>query len=185
MTETQMITVEQAAPEAALSLHQSLGPVATSTLKRMFRDPRVLEEHDCRDLIAALSRAVELAPAVPEIRVMLGMALCVNLQAQEAMEHLREAVRQAPSCFIARLKLGELLMRLRICDQAEEHTHQAACLAANDIQAELARRQAASIRQMRREGIERGGYAGLLSWTKSFTRRRKAQAGLSALAVSE
>ena len=74
------------------------------------------------------------------------------------MEQLREATRQAPDCFIARLKFGELLMRLRICSQAAEETQKAAQLAANDFQAELARKQAATIRTMLREGIERGGY---------------------------
>jgi hypothetical protein len=57
------------------------------------------------------------------------MALCVDLQAQEAMEELRQAVALAPECFVARLKFGELLMRLRICDQAAEHTEIAAQLA--------------------------------------------------------
>ncbi len=129
---------------------------------RMFRDPRVLEPDERGDLIAQLRTAVELEPHVPEIRVLLGMALCVDLQAQEALEQLREATRQAPDCFIARLKFGELLMRLRICDQAAEETQKAAQLATNDFQADLARKQAATIRTMRREGIERGGYGSLL-----------------------
>ena len=73
-----------------------------------------------------------------------------------------KSTRQAPDCFIARLKFGELLMRLRICDQAAEQTQKAAELAANDIQADLARRQAATIRTMRREGIERGGLGAIL-----------------------
>ena len=76
------------------------------------------------------------------------MALCVDLQAQEAMEELREAVPLAPDCFIARLKFGELLMRLRICDQAAEETQKAAQLATNDVQSDLARKQAATIRTM-------------------------------------
>ena len=50
------------------------------------------------------------------------MALCVDLQAQEALEANARGCQQAPDCFIARLKFGELLMRLRICDQAAEHT---------------------------------------------------------------
>jgi hypothetical protein len=116
---------------------------------------------------------------------MFGMALCVDLRVQEAMTHMRQAVEQNPHCYIAQLKLGELLMRLRICDQAAGHTHQAALLAENDIQAELARRQAAAIRQMRREGIERGGYTGLLSWARAFGRRRTGQRSQAALAVSE
>ena len=43
-------------------------------------------------------------------------------------------------------------------DKAEEHTRPAALLAQNMAQSELARRQAATIRTMKREGIERGGY---------------------------
>jgi hypothetical protein len=90
------------------------------------------------------------------------MTLCVNYDGQSALEELREACRLAPDSFIAQLKFGELLMRLRICDQAEEHTQWAAELATTSLQAELARRQAATIRTMRREGIERGGYGKLL-----------------------
>jgi hypothetical protein len=53
-------------------------------------------------------------------------------------------------------------MRLRICDQAAEQTHRAAQLAANPLQSDLARKQAATIRTMSREGIERGGYKNIL-----------------------
>lgn len=169
----------------SLELRQALGPKGAQTLQRMFRDPRVLEPSERADLIACLSKAVEALPGVPEIRVILGMALCVDLRAQEAITQLREAVERDPDCYIAQLKLGELLMRLRICDQAAVHTHRAAVLAANDIQAELARRQAANIRQMLREGIERGGYRGMFSWAKGIIRRRSSQSGQPALAVSE
>ena len=172
-------------PEASHALQQALGPNSTRTLQRMFRDPRVLDTAERADLIASLSRAVEQLPRVPELRVMLGMALCVELRAQEAMTHLRTAVEQNPDCYIAQLKLGELLMRLRICDQAAEHTHRAAVLANNNVQSELARRQAATIRQMQREGIERGGYRSALGWLKTFGKRRSSQAGQPALAVSE
>ena len=156
--------------------------VAIQSMPRISRMARGIEQRDsrfaacacsailacwsrtsARDLIAQLRTAVELEPHVPEIRVLLGMALCVDLQAQEALEQLREAARQAPDCFIARLKFGELLMRLRICSQAAEETQKAAQLATNDFQAELARKQAATIRTMLREGIERGGYGSLLS----------------------
>jgi len=190
MSESQMTILE---PEnelvslqtASLVLQQTLGPKSTKALQRMFRDPRVLDSGERSDLIASLSSAVELMPRVPEIRVMLGMALSVELRAQEAMTHLRTAVDQNPNCYIAQLKLGELLMRLRICDQAAEHTHRAAVLAANDVQSDLARRQAATIRQMQREGIERGGYRSALGWLKNFGRRRSSQSVQPALAVSE
>lgn len=157
--------------ETPLALPHALEPTAARMLERMFRDPRVLEPHERGELIARLRQAVELAPQVPEVRVLLGMALCVDLQAQEALEELRAAVNTAPDCFIARLKFGELLMRLRVCDQAAEHTHRAAQLAANAPQSELARRQAAQIRTMLREGIERGGYAGVLSRLLRFGRK--------------
>ena len=148
-----------------------VGPAASNQLLRMFRDPRVLEPEERRSLVTELRRAVELAPQMAEVRVLLGMALCVDIQAQEALEVLREAVRMAPDSFIARLKFGELLMRLRICDQAAEETHQAALLAANAAQSELARRQAATIRTMLREGIERGGYRTLFSGLLRFRRK--------------
>jgi hypothetical protein len=140
-------------------------------LQRMFRDPRVLEPGERGNLIAQLRSAVELEPRVPELRVLLAMALCVDLHAQEALEHLREATLQAPDCFVARLKFGELLMRLRVCAQAAEETQKAAQLATNDFQSDLARKQAAVIRTMLREGIERGGYRNLLSRLIPFRRR--------------
>ena len=185
------ITIQQSSeaaasvPATSLALQQTLRPKTTKSLQQMFRDPRVLESDERGDLIASLSKAVEIFPAVPEVRVMLGMALCVDLRAQEAMTRLREAVEQDPQCYIAQLKLGELMMRLRICDKAADHTHQAARLAANDMQAELARRQAATIRQMQREGVERGGYGGVLAWAKNFGKRRSSQPRQPALAVSE
>jgi len=154
-----------------LSWPTTLRGEATDALLRMFRDPRVLEPAECRDLITRLKSVVDLEPRVPELRVLLGMALCVDLQPQEALEQLREATCQAPDCFIAHLKFGELLMRLRICDRAAEETHKAAQLASNAIQSELARKQAATIRTMLREGIERGGYGNLLSRLIPFRRR--------------
>ena len=153
------------------AISAALRPGTANLLERMFRDPRVLESHERLDLVAQLRSAVELAPQVVELRVMLGMALCVNLEAQEAMEELREAINIAPDSFIAQLKYGELMMRLRVCDKAAEHTHEAARLATNPMQSDLARKQAATIRTMMREGIERGGYGGLLS--RVFRKDRK------------
>jgi hypothetical protein len=150
-----------------------LGAETCNLLQRMFRDPRLLEPSERGDLIAQLRTAVELEPRITELRVLLGMALCVDLKAQEALEQLREAAHQAPDCFIARLKFGELLMRLRICTQAADETQKAAQLAGNDFQAELARKQAAEIRKMLREGIERGGYRNTLSRLIPFRRRSK------------
>lgn len=149
--------------QATLALPSVLPSSAQNHLLRMFRDPYVLQPGERTELVAALREAVALEPGVPEFRVLLGMALCVNLEAQDALEELREAARLAPYNFAARLKLGELLMRLRIGDQALEQTRLAAELATNALQSELARKQSAAIRTMQREGIERGGYGKVLS----------------------
>ena len=73
-------------------------------------------------------------------------------------------------------------MRLRICDQAAEHTQEAARLASNSVQSEMARRQAATIRTMLREGIERGGYGRLLPRILPF-RRKSAQQDIAPVLV--
>lgn len=172
-------------PSSHLTLPAVLGQDASDQLQRMFRDPRVLQPNERQDLIARLREAVELAPQVPEIRVMLGMALCVDLQAQEAMEQMRQAVQQAPDSFIARLKFGELLMRLRICDQAAEHTQKAAEFASNEVQSDMARRQAATIRTMRREGIERGGFNSLRSRLIPRSRKSRQQDSQPVLAATK
>ena len=170
---------------AQIALPTVLGVDASNQLMRMFRDPRVLEPHERGNLIAQLRKAVDLAPYVAEVRVLLGMALCVDLQVQDALEELREAARVAPDSFIARLKFGELLMRLRICGQATEETHQAALLASNAAQSELARKQAATIRVMTREGIERGGYGGYISRLFRFRRNSKQQSNTPVLVGSK
>jgi hypothetical protein len=106
------------------------------------------------------------------------MALCVNFEVPDAIEEIRESVRLAPDSFIANLKMGELWMRLRVMGKAEEHTQRAARLASNLAQAELARRQGASIRDMKRAGIERGGYKSpwtLVTRVARLLRRRQPQ----------
>ena len=127
-------------------------------LMRMFADPYILEKDERASLVTQLRDCVTQYPEVSELRVLLGMALSVNLDAQAAIEELRESVRLAPNSFIAQLKFGELWMHLRVVDKAEEHTRQAALLSQSLAQSELARRQAATLRAMKREGIERGGY---------------------------
>ncbi len=136
----------------------SMSANTQNLLLRMFADPYLLEKEDRCSLVDQLRECVDRYPEVSELRVLLGMALCVNLDAQGAIGQLEESVRLAPNSFIAQLKLGELWMRLRAMEKAEEHTRLAGLLAQSLAQSELARRQAATIRTMRREGIERGGY---------------------------
>jgi len=135
-----------------------VSPRTQLLLGRMFADPHLLEKPERTELVAQLRECVAANPHVSELRVLLGMALCVNFEVPDAIEELRESVRLAPDSFIAQLKMGELWMRLRVMPKAEEHTHAAARLATNRAQSELARRQAASIRTMKQAGIERGGY---------------------------
>ena len=104
------------------------------------------------ELVQGLRECVAAHPDVSELRVLFGMALCVDFQVPDAIEELREGVRLAPDSFIAQLKMGELWMRLRVIEKAEEHTRQAALLAQNMAQSELARRQAATIRTYCRTG---------------------------------
>ena len=136
----------------------SIKPETQARLLRMFADPYLLEKEDRIALIEQLRECVNRYPQVSELRVLLGMALCVNLDVHPAIDELKESVKLAPNSFIAQLKLAELWMRLRVIDKAEEHTRLAALLAQNLAQADLARKQAATIRTMKREGIERGGY---------------------------
>ena len=159
--EIREMTVSQ--ESAPMLFSRAIATRTRSNLVRMFRDPYILEKEERVELIRQLREAIALEPDVPELRVLLGMTLCVNFEAQIAMEVLREAVQLAPENFLARLKFGELLMRLRVCSPAMEHTQIAANLAANPVQSELARRQAAALRTMMREGVERGNYGKLIS----------------------
>jgi hypothetical protein len=149
----------------------SITPQTQGLLLRMFADPYLLETEEKTALVAQLRECVAKFPEVSELRVLLGMALCVNLDVHPAIEELKESVRLAPNSFIAQLKMGELWMRLRVCDKAEEHTKLAALLAQNLAQSELARKQAATLRTMRRNGIERGGYKTPFSSVMALLRR--------------
>ncbi len=131
---------------------------AKGLMLRMFADPYLLSKDEKAALARGLRACVRANPQVAELRVLLGMALCVNFEVPDAIEELRESVRLNPHCYIAQLKMGELWMRLRVMDKAEEHTRRAGLLASNMAQSELARRQAAAIRAMKQAGIERGGY---------------------------
>jgi hypothetical protein len=170
-------------PSAILA---SVPATTQQNLLRMFADPRTLAKDERSDLVAQLQACVVQHPKVSELRVLLGMALCVNLDAQAAMEELGEAVALAPDSFIAHLKMGELWMRLRVCRKAEDHTRQAALLAQNAAQSEMARRQATTIRTMLREGIERDGYQSpwlLLGRLKRLWTRNRRQAESEELAT--
>jgi hypothetical protein len=164
----------------------SIRPQTQELLLRMFADPYLLEKADRVTLVEQLRECVSRYPQVSELRLLLGMALCVNLDVHPAIEELKESVKLMPKSFIAQLKLGELWMRLRVIDKAEEHTRLAALLAQNMAQADLARKQAATIRTMKREGIERGGYG--TPWRsfmkplrRLWTRRNRSEVALESV----
>src|SRR6266436_9695921 len=113
---------------SALAL-ASIPSKTQNLLLRMFADPYLLEKEDRGILVGQLRECVAQYPHVSELRVLLGMALCVNLDAQAAIGQLEESVRLAPNSFIAQLKIGDLWMRLRAMDKAEDHTRSAALLA--------------------------------------------------------
>lgn len=145
------------ASHTALGL-AALPAKARNLVTRMFTDAHLLEPQDRQDLVRYLRVARAANPQSSNLRVVLGMALCVNYQVPEAIDELEEGARLAPESFIAHLKLGELWMRLRVCEKAEKHTRQAGLLAGNPLQADLARKQAATLRTLVHNGIERGGY---------------------------
>lgn len=142
------------------------------SLLRMFADPYLLEKHERAELVQGLREGVLAHPEVSELRVLYGMALCVDFQVQDAIEEFREGVRLAPDSFIAQLKMGELWMRLRVIDKAEEHTRKAGQLARNMMQSELARRQAAAIRTLMHNGVKRGVYSYKGPWHLVTTLRK-------------
>ncbi len=157
MRTTESAIIDSPAPLAPMSLAAVPGR-AQGLLLRMFADPRVLAKEEGIELVAGLREAIARQPGVSDLHVLLGMALCVTLDAQTAIDELCEGVRLAPDSYIAHLKMGELWMRLRVMDKAENHTRQATLLAGNMAQADIARQQATRIRTMKREGVERSGY---------------------------
>jgi tetratricopeptide (TPR) repeat protein len=166
---TAEISANSQNPEALAARISSPGlarvPAKTQgSLLRMFADPHLLEKPERAELVQSLRECVRAHPDVADLRVLFGMALCVDFQVQDAIEELREGVRLAPDSFIAQLKMGELWMRLRVIEKAQEHTHQAALLARNMMQSELARKQGAALRALVQNGIKRDGPAYKGSW---------------------
>ena len=156
----------------------ALSGAAAGLLLRMFADPRSLEPVECQGLLGELRHAVERAPEMPELRVLLGMALCVGLDPEAALDELRLAVNLDPGYFLAQFKLGELCMRLRIVEEAAAATAAAAGLARHPAQRELARRQAATIRGMQRHGVLRRALTfGSKPWLPQAFRRRQLAPG--------
>ena len=63
----------------------SIKPETQGRLLRMFADPYLLEKEDRVALIEQLRECVNRYPQVSELRVLLGMALCVNLDVYPAI----------------------------------------------------------------------------------------------------
>lgn len=182
---------DESRPDSALSSRLTssalavIPPKTQVLLSRMFADPYILEKPERAELASELRECVKANPQVSELRVLFGMALCVNFEVPDAIEELREGVRLSPNSFIAQLKMGELWMRLRVMEKAEEHTHRAALLAGNHVQAELARRQGASIRAMKFAGVERGGYKGPWTLVTRIARRLRRRGSSEAIMAAD
>ena len=73
----------------------SITPQTQGLLLRMFADPYLLEKQDKITLIEQLRECVSRYPQVSELRVLLGMALCVNLDVHPAIDELKESVKLA------------------------------------------------------------------------------------------
>src|SRR5260370_744138 len=100
-------------PLGARVSSSSLGVVPQKTqrqLLRMFADSSVLGKHERADLVRDLRECVKANPQVSDLRVLFGMALCINFEVPDAIEELREGVRLAPHSFIANLIMGELVV---------------------------------------------------------------------------
>jgi hypothetical protein len=70
-------------------------------LARMFTDPYLLEPEERRALMSQLQQAVAEYPEIGELRVLLGIALCVNLKVELGIDELRAAANLTPPSFIA------------------------------------------------------------------------------------
>src|ERR1700747_2567557 len=70
----------------------SITPQTQGLLLRMFADPYLLEKPERTALVEQLRECVTKFPEVSELRVLLGMALCVNLDIYPAIEELKESV---------------------------------------------------------------------------------------------
>lgn len=154
----------RAAPTALLPEEQAwlgLPSVLTNSMQRqlvrLFHAPETFGAASREELIVHLRAAIALAPEFPELRFLLGMVVCVNASEPAAYRELRHAAQLAPRSFAVRLQMGELLMRLGIFGQAAEQTRIAAGLASGRVESELARRQAARIRNMQRDRPEHDG----------------------------
>ena len=168
MTENDIVPANQNSTQALSCIgHASL----SLSLASAGRDARLAAADVCRSARAregrrtrrsgqAIARVRRAASRKsPSFAWCYGMALCVNLEVQDAMEELGEAVSLAPNSFIAHLKMGELWMRLARLREGRKITPiRPRCWPQNMAQSELARRQAATLRTMMREGVERGGY---------------------------
>ena len=101
--ESSEIVLADAQTKSALSARvsslalSSLTSQTQTLLLRMFADPYILEKEDKAALVSQLRSCVEKHPEVSELRVLLGMALCVNYEVHAAIDELKESVRLAPN----------------------------------------------------------------------------------------
>ncbi len=157
---------------APIALPDTLGPDASVQLQRMFRDPRVLEPDERGDLVAQSSQGCRTGAA------------CSRGARDAGHGALRRPAGAGSHGAVARSRAS----RLPIASSPGSSLASCSCACASATRPpnkpdrrsnwqqtickrRLARTQAATIRTMRREGIERGGYSSVLPASVRFGRK--------------
>jgi tetratricopeptide (TPR) repeat protein len=128
-----------------------------------WRDPYSVSPEEVALSVRRLEDLCIEHPASADLRTCLGMAYAVNYDVYKSMDALEAAIALDPLSFVAQLKYGELLYRLRVLDRSEEETLKAVELARNPMQLAIARKQLTEIRTLRRHSTRN------VHWTKPLT----------------
>lgn len=134
----------------------TVGQIAVRGLPALpWRDPQAVPKDQLLRFIAELEETCRTSAPSADLQTCLGIAHAMNLDVYRSMDALEEAVRIDGENFLARLKLGELFLRLRVLGRAEEETRYALALARNHLELDLARRQLQSLRDRKGKGLLR------------------------------
>ena len=120
-----------------------------------WRDPHSVPPEQLAAFIEKLDAACRSGPPSARLQTCLGIAHAMNLDVYKSMDAFEEALRTDSTNFLARAKLGELFLRLRVLGRAEEETRHALDCACNCWELTLARRQLQTIRDMKAQGMLR------------------------------
>jgi hypothetical protein len=128
-----------------------------------WRDLQNVPRHELASYIGHLEQACLADSKSADLRTCLGMAYAVNHDVYKCMDALEAATALDPGHFWAQLKYGELHLRLRALNRAEEETVKALDLAGTPWQLLIARRQLKEIRSLLHTSVRN------VTWTESLT----------------